>query len=186
MIGILLTTVHVIACLLLIIVILLQAGRGQGLASASFGSGNVQSLFGTRAGDFLTKATTVAAVLFLLTCISLDILESQKSRSLLRASQGASPIDIEQIKKALENVKAENVPSSPASPEDSKISDVKSMAEKAAEAAGNKLVEPAAVAVKEAIADTAASIPAAPAVPQAPAAPSVPVAPVAAEQPAAN
>ena len=177
MFAIFLTVIHVIACFLLIIVILLQAGRGQGLASASFGSGNVQSLFGTRAGDFLTKATTVAAILFLVTCISLDVLEAQKSKSLLRASQGASPIDIEQIKKALENVKAENVPSSPASPEDKKISDVKSMAEKAAEAVGNKIVDPATIAVKEAVANVAPSIPAAPA---------VPTAPTVAEKPAVN
>jgi len=171
MLGILLTCVHVVACFLLIIVILLQAGRGQGLASASFGSGNVQSLFGTRAGDFLTKATTVAAILFLVTCISLDIIEAQKSKSLLRASQGASPIDIDQIKKALENVKAENVPSTPASPEDKKVSDVVGQAEKAAEAVGNKLVEPVANAVQAA----------ANAVPSEPVVPAVP-----AEQPAAN
>ena len=177
MLGILLTAIHVVACFLLIIVILLQAGRGQGLASASFGSGNVQSLFGTRAGDFLTKATTVAAILFLVTCISLDILEGQKSRSLLRASQGASPIDINQIKKALENVKAEKVPESPASPENKKISDVTTMAEKAAEAVGNKVVEPTVAKVVE-----AAAVPAVPAA----VAPSVPAAPAAAEQPAAN
>ena len=133
MLGILLTVVHVVACLLLILVILLQAGRGQGLASASFGSGNVQSVFGTRAGDFLTKATTVAAVLFLVTCISLDILEAQKSRSLLRASQGANPIDMEQIKKALANVKAESVPTSPASPENKTVAEVLGTAEKTAE-----------------------------------------------------
>ncbi len=134
MFGIILTVVHVIACFLLIIVILLQAGRGQGLASASFGSGNVQSLFGTRAGDFLTKATTVAAICFLVTCVSLDILEAQKSRSLLRTSQGQSPIDIEQIKKALEKVKAE-VPSSPASPEDKSKAEVTGTAEQAVQAA---------------------------------------------------
>lgn len=174
MLGILLTVIHVIACFLLITVILLQAGRGQGLASASFGSGNVQSLFGTRAGDFLTKATTVAAILFLVTCISLDILEGQKSRSLLKASQGASPIDIEQIKKALANVKAENVPSSPASPEDQKVSDVVGKAEKAAAAEGSQLVEAVASAEKQVF----ENIP--------PVQEAAPSAPAAAEQAAAN
>ncbi len=105
--GIFLTIIHVISCLLLILVILLQAGRGQGLTSAAFGSGNVQSLLGTRTGDFLTKATTVAAICFLVTCIGLDILEAQKSRSLLRGPGTKAPLDIEQIKKALEKIKAE-------------------------------------------------------------------------------
>ena len=40
---------HVICCFLLIVVILIQGGRGQGLTGPSFASGNVQSLFGTRA-----------------------------------------------------------------------------------------------------------------------------------------
>ena len=105
--GIFLTIIHVISCLLLILVILLQAGRGQGLTSAAFGSGNVQSLLGTRTGDFLTKATTVAAICFLVTCIGLDILEARKSRSLLRGPSTQAPLDIEQIKKALEKIKAE-------------------------------------------------------------------------------
>lgn len=148
MFGTLLTIVHVIACIMLITVILLQAGRGQGLASASFGSGNVQSVFGTRAGDFLTKATTVAAICFLTTCIGLDILEAQKSRSLLRASQGQSPIDIEQIKKALEAAKAEEVPASPASPENASVADVTGSAEEAVQAAQNAAENaPAAPAV---------------------------------------
>ena len=58
---------HVLVCLVLILVILLQAGRGQGLTGASFGGGNVQSILGTKASSFLTKATSVCAVLFLLT-----------------------------------------------------------------------------------------------------------------------
>ena len=100
--------IHVIACLLLILVILLQAGRGQGLTGASFGGGNVQSLFGTRAADFLTKATTVAAILFLFTCIGLDWMEVQKSRSLMEGPRRVAPLDIDQVKKALEKVKGES------------------------------------------------------------------------------
>ncbi len=105
--SIVLTILHVIVCLLLILVILLQAGRGQGLTGAAFGSGNVQSLFGTRAADFLTKATSVAAIGFLLTSIGLDYLEVRKSRSLLEGPRRVAPLDIEQVKKALEKVKGE-------------------------------------------------------------------------------
>ena len=109
---ILLISVHVLVCLILILVILLQAGRGQGLTGPSFASGNVQSLFGTRAADFLTKATSVAAVCFLFTCIGLDILEAQKSRSLLQTTRQQAPLDMDQIKKALEKVKSEQAGSS--------------------------------------------------------------------------
>ncbi|HOW58855.1 MAG TPA: preprotein translocase subunit SecG [Candidatus Omnitrophota bacterium] len=96
--------IHVIVCLVLIIVILLQAGRGQGLTGASFG-GNVQSLFGTKASSFLTKATTVSAILFLFTCIGLNIIDIQKSKSLFKVPSNQAPLDVDQIKKALEKIK---------------------------------------------------------------------------------
>ncbi len=104
--SIFLTILHVTVCFVLILVILLQAGRGQGLTGPSFASGNVQSLFGTRAADFLTKATSVSAICFLLTCFGLDYLEARKSRSLLEGSRQA-PMDISRIKKALEKIKKE-------------------------------------------------------------------------------
>lgn len=103
--NILVICIHVIVCLVLIVVILLQAGRGQGLTGASFGGGNVQSLLGTKASSFLTKATSVCAVLFLFTCIGLNVLEIQKSRSLFKAPNAQASLDVEQIKKALENMK---------------------------------------------------------------------------------
>ena len=103
--NILIVCVHVIVCLVLIIVILLQAGRGQGLTGSSFGGGNVQSLFGTKASSFLTKATSVCAILFLFTCIGLNILEIQKSRSLFKSPTAQAPLDVEQIKKALAKIK---------------------------------------------------------------------------------
>ena len=74
--------IHVIACLILIIAILLQSGRGGGM-SELFGSGSSQTIFGARASAFLTRATTVSAILFLLTCISLTIFSSQKVKSLM-------------------------------------------------------------------------------------------------------
>lgn len=104
---ILLTIVHIVVCFFLIAVILLQAGKGQGLAGAAFGSGGVDSLLGTKGADFLTKVTTVAAISFMVTCLGLSIIETQKSRSLLKAGQNSAPIDVDQIKKALEKVKAE-------------------------------------------------------------------------------
>ena len=105
--GIVLVAVHVIVCFILIAVILLQAGRGQGFAGSSLGGGNVQSIFGTRSADILTKATTVAAILFLFTCIGLDILEARRSRSLFDTQRPVAPVDVEQIQKVLEKIKAE-------------------------------------------------------------------------------
>ncbi len=103
--SILLVILHVIVCLVLILVILLQAGRGQGLTGSSFGGGNVQSLLGTKASDFLTKATSVCAVLFLFTCIGLNVVEVQKSRSLYQPKSAQAPLDVDQIRKALDKIK---------------------------------------------------------------------------------
>ena len=103
----LLTFLHVGICFILIAVILLQAGRGQGLSGSNFSSGNVQSLFGTRTADFLTKATTVSAILFLFTCIGLDIFEAKKSRSLFDTGKPVAPIDVRQIEEVLNKMKAE-------------------------------------------------------------------------------
>ena len=72
---------HVAVSLILIAIILLQAGRG-GL-SESFGGAPTQSLFGTQTATFLTRTTTVCAVMFFCTCLTLAVLSSQRSRSLL-------------------------------------------------------------------------------------------------------
>ncbi len=78
----LLIVVHVIASIILILVILLQAGRGGGLSEA-FGMSSTQTFFGTSAAKFLQRATSVAAVVFLLTCLSLAALSTHRSRSLM-------------------------------------------------------------------------------------------------------
>lgn len=116
MIAIILTALHVLVCFLLIAVILLQAGRGQGFAGASFGGGGVQSLLGTRSADFLTKATTVAAILFLFTCIGLDIMEARRSRSLFDTQRPVAPMDAQQIQKILEKIKTEELPAPASAP----------------------------------------------------------------------
>lgn len=123
--GIFLVIIHVLACLILILVILLQAGRGQGLTGTSFTSGNVQGIFGTRAADFLTKATTVAAILFLFTCIGLDIFEAQRSRSLFSAKRPVVPVDVQQIQKVLEKIKAEGANPAQTTPTPEKVKEEK-------------------------------------------------------------
>jgi len=79
-----LVILHVIVSLVLILVILLQAGKGGGL-SESFG-GASQQLFGTKSSAFLNRATAVCAILFLATCLSIGILSSHGRRSLMEAT----------------------------------------------------------------------------------------------------
>jgi len=74
--------VHVIACIILIAAILFQAGRGAGISDL-FGAGSTQTIFGARASTFLTRATTAAAIVFLLTCISLTVFSSRRGKSLM-------------------------------------------------------------------------------------------------------
>lgn len=74
---ILLIIIHVIVSLFLIIVVLLQSGKAADLAGAFGGMGS-QTAFGPRgSATLLSKATTFAAVLFMLTSISLGIVKSR-------------------------------------------------------------------------------------------------------------
>jgi len=75
--------IHIIASLVLIAVILLQAGRGGGLAETFGGGGSQMTIFGQKASAFLTKATTASAVLFLCTSLSLAYISSRRQKSLL-------------------------------------------------------------------------------------------------------
>ena len=85
-------TVHVIACVVLILVVLLQAGRGGGF-SDMLGGGQPQTLFGTQTNAFMLKATEVCAVLFILTSLTLGILSTREGKSLV--SQGKMIRDIQ-------------------------------------------------------------------------------------------
>lgn len=67
---ILLTILHVLICVLLVLVVLLQSGKGGGLASSVAGGMSSASFLGGRtASNFLTKATTVLATAFFLSCL---------------------------------------------------------------------------------------------------------------------
>src|SRR5580698_4689626 len=76
---ILLVVIHVIVCLFLIGVVLLQQGKSADLAGAFGGQGS-QTAFGPRgAANLLTKLTTWSAIFFMLTSIGLTILLSRAS-----------------------------------------------------------------------------------------------------------
>jgi preprotein translocase subunit SecG len=82
MLYVLLTIIHILVCIFLSLVVLLQSGKGQDLAS-SFGGGSSQTVFGSAGpATALSKATSVSAVIFMLTSLGLAILSTQ-SRSVM-------------------------------------------------------------------------------------------------------
>lgn len=71
--------VHVVVCIFLIIVVLLQSGKAADLAGAFGGMGS-QTAFGPRgSATLLSKATTVSAVLFMVTSLTLSILATRSA-----------------------------------------------------------------------------------------------------------
>ncbi len=78
---------HAIICILLIGIILIQAGRGGGLVE---GFSGVESMFGTKTNSFLTRTTTVLAVLFFITCLSLAVLSARQGRSLMGTTKATT------------------------------------------------------------------------------------------------
>jgi len=89
MLTVVLMLVHGIVCLFLIIVVLLQTGKGADVAAA-FG-GSSQTAFGARgAGTLMTKITTASAIIFMLTSMILALISSSSAPSVL---EGAAPAE---------------------------------------------------------------------------------------------
>src|SRR5438105_7995722 len=79
MLYVLTLIVHVAVCVFLIIVVLLQSGKAADLAGAFGGMGS-QTAFGPRgSATLLSKATTISAVLFMITSLSLSILATRQA-----------------------------------------------------------------------------------------------------------
>jgi preprotein translocase subunit SecG len=101
---ILLTIIHVIVCLFLIVVVLLQSGKAGDISSAFGGMGS-QTAFGPRSGaTLLTRATTISAVVFMITSLTLTILGA-------RSGAGSNTI----LERVAEPTPAE-APASPSNP----------------------------------------------------------------------
>jgi preprotein translocase subunit SecG len=74
---ILILLIHVVVCIFLIIVVLLQSGKAADLAGAFGGMGS-QTTFGPRgSATLLSRATTISAVLFMVTSLALSILATR-------------------------------------------------------------------------------------------------------------
>ncbi len=91
MLNTLLLLVHVFVALVLILVVLLQSGKGAGLGGA-FGGGTSQSVFGARGPQsFLGKFTTGAAIVFMLTSLTLSVIGAGAGHSTVVDQMPAAP-----------------------------------------------------------------------------------------------
>jgi len=114
--SVLLIFIHVIVCIALIMIVLLQTGKG-GDMGAAFGGGSSQSLFGsTGASTFLSKATTVAAVVFMITSLALAYMSSnQTGKSIMTNTQApvSAPATSESKPDEAQNTPKTAAPSQP-------------------------------------------------------------------------
>ena len=91
------TVIHVIVCFALILIVLLQAGKGAEMGAA-FG-GASQTIFGSSgAVGFLTKLTTIAAVVFMVTSLLLAFTSSRRASSIMKGSPvQTAPAETQQV-----------------------------------------------------------------------------------------
>jgi len=74
----LITVFHISVAIFLILVVLLQSGKGASMGAAFGGAGSSQTMFGSSgAGSFLTKLTTGAAIIFMITSFSLATISNK-------------------------------------------------------------------------------------------------------------
>jgi preprotein translocase subunit SecG len=117
-VQILITIVHVTVCIILVLVVLLQAGKGANMG-AVFG-GSSQTIFGSSGpGTFLGKMTTIVAIIFMLTSFSLSYTASRKGSSLMEgaarpAAQTTAPAGQPAAPTAAPSAPAAQAPATPA------------------------------------------------------------------------
>ena len=120
--SVVVTVLHVIVCIFLIAVVLLQRGKGAQVG-AVFGGGGGATMFGGRgAGNFLTKLTAGAATVFMLTSLSLAYMRMHRGERLFEGGaveEEAAPkeaLPFEEVGKAPAEAPAEPQAAAPAAP----------------------------------------------------------------------
>ncbi|MFO7818267.1 MAG: preprotein translocase subunit SecG [Desulfovibrionales bacterium] len=94
---VLIILIHLIVCFALIAIVLLQTGKGASMGAMFGGAGN-QTLFGqTGASTFLGKATTAAAVIFMLTSLSLAVISKSGDKSVVSDMKPAAEESTQQV-----------------------------------------------------------------------------------------
>ena len=84
--------IHVLASLALILIVLLQTGKGADMGAA-FGGGGGQTLFGsTGASTFLSRLTTIAAIIFMITSLVLAYVSSHRSTKSVMTQMAPPPV----------------------------------------------------------------------------------------------
>ncbi len=86
MVQTIVTVLHVFVCFFLILVVLLQQGKGGGMG-AGMGGATAQVFGGRGAGNFMTRLTAICAIIFMLTSMSLAYLSSAGDRELREFEQ---------------------------------------------------------------------------------------------------
>ena len=90
----LLIVVHVLVALALILVVLLQVGKGQSIGAAFGGASSSQTIFGSRGpATFLSRLTTVAAAVFMITSLSLAYFSAHRGQSSVILDQAPAATD---------------------------------------------------------------------------------------------
>lgn len=90
------TTLHIVICFFLIIVVLLQSGKAADLAGAFGGMGS-QTVFGPRGtATVLSKATTIAAALFMVTSLVLVVMANNRAPGTGSVLEGRRPAAVQQ------------------------------------------------------------------------------------------
>ena len=91
--SLILIVIHIVVCVALIMIVLLQTGKGADMGAA-FGGGSSQTLFGsTGASTFLSKATTGAAIIFMLTSLALAYMSTQRTGGESIMDKAAAPVE---------------------------------------------------------------------------------------------
>lgn len=88
----LLIGLHILVSLALIVIVLLQMGKGA-QAGASFGAGGSQAMFGSTGGNFMSKITAAAAIIFMLTSLTLAYFYSSVESQTVMPSNVAAPAE---------------------------------------------------------------------------------------------